>query len=307
MFKEMLSVIIPTKDRCDDLHRLLGDISSQAVLPLQVIVADGGDASCETLLNDFPQLNIDYLRCKPASLTAQRNAGLKKVRSEATLVAFLDDDVSLEKESFSNMIRFWENASGDIGGAGFNLTNIPFERRTILDRLFLVNPEKPGAILRSGFQNKSRVLNETVNVKWLVGCATVWRKHIFDEFTFDEWFSGYAHCEDVDFSYRVGRKYKMFIVADARAEHISRHLYRSEDIATNFSLGKMHVTNRLYLVRKNPGFSLLLAYWSCFGLFLNNLIRGVFKGDERCMLRAKGNMAGFLSSFSIKSRKEYLK
>ena len=293
MYKEKLAVIIPTKDRPGDIERLLRDISCQETKPLQVVVVDGGDTPVEDIPKKFPGLNVDYKRCVPASLTAQRNAGIKAVTDEATLIAFLDDDVTLQIDSFKNMMRFWENASADTGGAGFNLTNIPYKRSSLIDKIFLVNPDEPGAILRSGFQSKSRFVDKTVAVEWLVGCATVWRRRVFDEFDFDEWFSGYAHCEDVDFSYRVGRKYKMFIVADAKAEHLSRHIYKLEDLDSSILWGRMQVANRLYLAKKNPEFSVMLSYWACLGLFLNNAIEGIFRRNQRYMLRAKGNIEGF--------------
>ena len=33
-----------------------------------------------------------------------------------------------------------------------------------------------------------------------------------EEFKFDEWFTGNAFCDDVDYSYRVGKKYKLMVV-----------------------------------------------------------------------------------------------
>lgn len=302
MLKEKLTIIIPTKDRHDDLKRLLKNISLQDFRPIQVIVVDGGEVSCKSILDEVRSLNIKYVKSSIPSLTVQRNMGIKSVDNEATLVTFLDDDVVLEEGSLKNMISFWELAPKDTGGAGFNLTNIPHEKTTFFEKVFLVNPEKSGDILCSGFQSKSKYVKETVSAKWLVGCATIWRKKIFKEFMFDEWYTGYAHCEDVDFSYRVGKRYRLFIVSNARAEHLSRHLYRTETIASNFSLGKMHVINRLYFVKNNPDFSIFLSLWACSGILMNNLIRGIFFRDKRLMLRAKGNMAGFFSFFA-KSRK----
>src|SRR4030042_1448614 len=131
----------------------------------------------------------------------------------------------------------------------------------------------------------------------------VWRKKVFNEFTFDEWFSGYGHCEDLDFSYRVGKKYKMFIVAEARARHLSERLSNTEDRKFSLALGKMQVLNRLYLAKKNRDFLLPLSYWSCFGVLLHNIIKGLSSGNTRYAIRAKGNIAGFISSLYAGKKK----
>lgn len=292
MSKEKMAIIVPTKDRREELMRLLGSISSQEIQPIQVIIVDGGYVSVEDGARKFSDLNIDYLRYFPPSLTAQRNAGIELVQNDATHVAFLDDDVVLEKESIKNMMRFWETAGDDVGGAAFNLANVPYNRPTFAEKIFVVNADRPGRILRSGFQSKACFVTETMPCEWLVGCAMVWRKKIFEEFRFDERFSGYARYEEVDFSYRVRRRYKMFIVQDAKVEHHNR----LEAAGFSFSLGKMEVVNRLYFVRKNKELSIALCYWGLFGILLNNVIKGILHGDRRYINRAGGNIAGFIFS-----------
>jgi len=297
IFKEKLALIIPTKDRPEELSRLLQNISMQDPKPVQIVVVDGGVASLEDVLKKFLDLNIEYVMVKPPSLTTQRNVGIKKICGEATLVAFLDDDVVLEKTALTNMMRFWEAASKDTGGASFNLINEIYKKPSFIEKMFLVNAETPSRILRSGFQSKVAFRKETMACEWLPGCAMVWRKNVFNEFTFDEWFSGYARYEEVDFSYRVGRKYKLFIVGDARVEH----LRRLESMDFSSSLGRMEIVNRLYLAKKHPALSLLLCCWGCFGLFLNNMIKGLFYSDRRYILRSRGNIRGFIEALSKRS------
>lgn len=291
MFKEKLGIIIPTKDRPDRLNALLESISTQSIKPVQVIVVDGGDTPVKNLLEKFSELHLKYVRSTPPSLTAQRNAGIRAVCDEATLVAFLDDDIILEGDALKNMMKFWETVSEDVAGAAFNLTNELYKRPSFIEKIFLVNAEKPSRILCSGFQSKVSFQKETVSVDWLVGCVMTWRKIIFNEFMFDEWFRGYARYEDVDFSYRIGKKYKMFIVANAKVKHFNK----LENIKFSFSLGKMQVINRLYFAKKNPSLSVPLCYWACFGLFINNIIKGLLHFDQRYILRCKGNIVGIFS------------
>jgi len=287
---EKLAIIVPTKDRHAELRQLLESLSGQDTHPSQVVVVDGGKNSCKELLGEFPRLKIDYVRSLPPSLTRQRNGGIRRVVPEATLVGFLDDDVTLEKGAVSNMLKFWDSAPENTGGAGFNLNDSPYRAPTLIEKIFFVNGEKSSMILRSGFQSKVAFVDRTKRVDWLVGCLMVWRRRVFDEFMFDEWFVGYARYEDVDFSYRVGRKYGIYIVADAVVNHPN---YKLEDASFSRTLGTMEIVNRIYLVRKNKGLSLALCLWACFGFFLNNLVKGVFMADRRYFLRACGNAAGF--------------
>ena len=288
---EPLAIIVATKDRPQELARLLESISIQEVKPLQIIIVDGSPNPSQQFFNPFFDiLNIDYVRKIPASLTAQRNAGIRILRDEITFVSFLDDDIVLEPRALKNMMKFWEGASDDVGGAAYNLTNEIYKNPTFFQKIFFANAEMPSRILRSGFQSKVSYIRETTSVQWLVGCATIWRRNIFNEFMFDEWFTGYARYEDVDFSYRVGKKYKLFIVADARVKHLNS----LEDVTFSYSLGRMETINRIYFVKKNRELSISLCCWALLGLFLNNVVRGLLHTDRRYIERAKGNLAGFV-------------
>jgi len=106
MTREKVAIIIPTKDRPGELKALLESVSTQEVKPVQIVVVDGGDVPAENSLKRFSGLNIDYTRVIPPSLTVQRNTGITKVHREATLVAFLDDDITLEAGALKNMMDF---------------------------------------------------------------------------------------------------------------------------------------------------------------------------------------------------------
>lgn len=292
MNKERLAIIIATKDRPQEITRLLKNISEQEVGPVQVIVVDGGREPVEERINKFRPLPVDYIRKIPASLTIQRNTAIRHLRDEATIVAFLDDDIIFERGSLKNMMKFWEEAQEDTGGASFNNMSDRYNKPGLLQKLFFVNADMPGRILKSGFQSKICSLDKTIQVEWLVGCAMTYRKKVFNEFMFDEWFSGYARYEDVDFSYRVGKKYKLFVVADAKV----RHLNTLEDVTFSFTLGRMEVINRLYFTGKHKDLSVILCYWALFGLFTNNMVKGILFMNRRYINRARGNLKGFFDS-----------
>ena len=292
MFKEKLAIVIATKDRPCELTRLLESIDRQDVKPVETLVVDGGKNSVKDLVGAFSGLNVRYIRKIPPSLTTQRNVGIRAVKGEATHIAFFDDDVILEKNCLLNMMKFWEKVSSDTVGASFNDVQDAYKGPTLLEKIFMVNAERAGKVMRSGFQSKICSLGNTMPVEWLVGCAMIYKRTIFEDHIFDEWFKGYSYGEDLDFSYMLGKKYKMFLVADAKVKHVN-NLEKEE---SSLSLGIMQVINRLYFVRKHRELSVPLCYWSCVGLFLNNTIKGFLQRDERYIRRSKGNMKGFVSS-----------
>lgn len=293
MFKEKLAIIIPTKDRPDEVKRFLESVREQEIKPMQIIVVDGGSEGLKDILNSFATLNIDYVKKNPPSLTLQRNIGIKMLKEEISLVAFFDDDIILEKNSLKNMMKFWEDVPEDVGGACFNNMSQSFKKPKFFEKIFIVNAREPGRILSSGFQSLPCAVDKTMQIDWLIGCAMMFRKEIFKEFMFDERFWGYAIYEDVDFSYRVGKKYKLFVVADAKVKHLSR----MERIEDSFALGKMEVANRLYFVKKNSELSMALCCWGLLGLFFNNIIKGLVGFGKRYNFRAKGNISGFVEFF----------
>ena len=123
----------------------------------------------------------------------------------------------------------------------------------------------------------------------------VFRKKILEEFEFDEHFSGYARYEDVDFTYTVGKKYRMFVLEDAGVKHLNK----PEDVNFSFSLGRMEVLNRLYFVRKNAELSILLCYWALSSILTWNALRGISNLDRRYLNRARGNIAGLCHSLLL--------
>ncbi|MBU2541449.1 MAG: glycosyltransferase [Candidatus Omnitrophica bacterium] len=293
MHNEKLAIIIPTKDRPDKLNQLLKSISQQDIKPSQVIIIDGSILSITGVLKEFPDLEIDYIKAI-GSLTTKRNIGIKKLKDEITLVIFFDDDIILEKDSFRKMLDFWLGTSENTAGASFNIISQICRKPSLLEKVFVVNTDIPGKILRSGFQTKFYSLDKTREVNWLFGGATVWRKWLFEKLQFDERFSDYGLFEDVDFSYRAGKEYRLFVVADAKVRHNSE----SEKIDESFKFGKMQFENRLYFVKKNPELSIPLCYWALSGLFLNNILKGIVGRDSRYINRAKGNIAGFISNLT---------
>lgn len=290
-FGNRIAFVVPTKDRPHELRRMLASVQGQSVHPTQIIVVDGSTSPCEDVARDFPELTIEYLRVFPPSLSKQRNAGMAAVDPSMTLAGYLDDDLVLEPGAIGAMLRFWEKAPEDVGGARFNIVNEELPRAIWVKSLFLLESQKRGDILPSGYQTAiGRVAKDTY-VRWLSGGVTLWRKRVIDEFAYDEWFQGTGYLEDVDYSYSVGKKYKLAVVADARVNHLTSPVGKD----SNFVLGKWQAINRMYFVKKHGDFQFLMFCWSIFGEFLLNLLTALKERDRPRFGRAWGNLVGMMS------------
>lgn len=286
-----LCLIIPTKDRPKELERFLHSVASQNVLPKQTIIVDGGEPGIKWLADKFEQLPIDYLQVLPPGLTRQRNVGLKVVREDIDLIAFLDDDIVLEPNCLESMLSFWKDAPYNIGGAGFNIIDMPpSEKPKWLEMMFsrYLKNKKSGTLLKSGRSMPYCPAVTTTETEWLCGGATVWRSEIFKDFAFDEWFASYGIVEDIDFSYRVSKRYKLYVVAEARLRHI-------ETGQRNFYLQAYVVTmNHLYLAKKHDKFSypLCIIYMLINGI--RHFIYGLISLNKDNIDRGMGHMAASL-------------
>jgi GT2 family glycosyltransferase len=288
--KHKLSLIVATKDRPDDLRRLFDSLQCQIIAPDEIVVVDASTEPVEPLMKEFPELAIRYMRHWPPSAAAQRNTGIRNCDAESTLVGFADDDTTFEPQAFSNMLKFWHDAGPDILGAAFNIRNYPdcgsssVKRSSFVKRLGLYSPI-PGAVSPSGWQTVTGNVDETLYVEWLPSGASVFRRSVFGENAFDEFFQSYSYLEDLDFSYTISRMGKLAIVADAGFSHFPSTGGRVS--ARQF--GRFEIRNRLYFVRKHH-LSVARCYLGLAIRLAMSVGSGLLKWDASLLFRALGNI-----------------
>jgi len=250
-----IGVVVPTKDRRDDLGSLLENLEGQSAPPARVIVVDGGDEPVESLVHGtkygFP---VEYLRHRPPSAAAQRNAGIALLKGRHALIGLLDDDIQLAPDALEHMLAFWtsEGAHGVAGAAfcqegmvGFGQAGL-LKRSRFAEALGLYS-RRPGCVAASGWHTPVGTVTEDTPVEWLQTGAAVWRSEVFDRHRFDERFHSYSYLEDLDFSYGVSRSARLVVVANARYRHFDHFSDRAGPWYREF--GEMEVENRLYFVR----------------------------------------------------------
>jgi len=289
----VLAFVIPTKDRGEDLRRMLRSLVAQTRLPDQVIVVDGSGVEVSWCVAEFSELKIDYVRLLPPSLSAQRNAGMAVLRPEITHAGYLDDDVVLELDAVYEMASFWRTADTDIGGAAFNVVNDAGSVPTALMHRLSGWGVGIGSVAPSGLVCEVGRVNNDIESDWLCGGATVWRREVIESYSYDNWFQGTGFMEDVDYSYGVRERYRLFVLAGARFAHFTPPVRPDRQ----FLFGKWQVVNRMYIVRKyrHRGLSLHKAWGVSLILVVANSVRGIFNRQPGLWDRSMGNLAGIVS------------
>jgi glycosyltransferase involved in cell wall biosynthesis len=292
----VLSVVIPTKDHQTDLRRLLQSLAAQTVHPAEVIVVDGGVSPVDGIAAEPWPFHVRYEHISPPGLARQQNAGVRRVDQASSLVAFIDDDIVLEGDAVERMLAFWRDAPPMQGAAAFNLANnTDLPRYVWLKSLFGMDAAARGTLLPSGYQTKIGAVEDTTEVEWLYGGATVWRREVLHKLQFDEWFAGPGHLYELDFCFRATlQQYRLAVVADARVREIPGSRSWSD-----MPLGRWQVLNRIRFVRKyrgQRGLSVSRCWLALIGQFAVNVARSIIDRDRRYLQRAYGNCVGFVDA-----------
>ncbi len=292
-----LAFIVATKDRPDDLCRMLESLDTQTAPPDEIIVVDGSDNPVEAVVKSFPRLSLTYMKYYPPSASGQRNAGLNVVSSDMTHIGFLDDDIVIEKDACHNLRKLWQNAPPEVGGVSMNILNPPrFQasalKSTKLAKILGLYEARMGRVMPSGFQTVIRTVMQDLYVDWLPSSATSWRREVLERFRFDEWYAGYSYLEDLDFSYRAGKSWRLVILADAEYSHYPGLSGRGN----GFIFGRREIIHRLYFVAKNPELSFSRCYMALFLRLMLSLSQAVKTGLVFDWQRIWGNVSGIIIS-----------
>ncbi len=277
-----VSVVLCTRNRPHDVLRFVRSLSQQTELPLELILVDSGDMPLnasgkwqEVLTEIGGRYRLRYLHTEPG-LTRQRNIGVKHADGE--VIYFFDDDIVLSRDFIKLMNDTFRRNPGYAGGMGnTSVSDSPDHWWASLERFYnrvflLTSGAGDGKFQKSGLPRYAVWTKDFRDVEILSGGLTGYRKVLFDEFSFDESLPGYSYMEDVDFSRRVSRQYRLFYNPDACVEHLESQADRMS-VRHN---RKMFIFNYRYLFWKNyrPKSRMYLVphLWAIFGLFLRSLI-----------------------------------
>lgn len=298
------SIIIPTYNRPSELGNCIKSILNQTIKPFEIIIVDDGNLSELPFEKECRDAGIQYryLKKHKPGLTESRNEGVKIATGE--IIFFFDDDVVLFPDYIEEILIIYQSDNeGLIGGVGGLIANSEPKKllhllRRIVDILFLVSGFDEGKILPSGFATnfgvKRKPSKKKMEVDFLSGGVTSFKKEIFKEFSFDnERYRNYGLGEDQDFSYRVSRKYKLVVNPKAMLLHLESPQMRPDKKA----IGRMFVLNRYVFFRehvKKHWWSWLFFYYALFGYLVDRTIIFVFSPKREHFDRLRGVFRGII-------------
>lgn len=299
MTEPRLALIVPTLDRPHHLRRLLASLLSQRDRLHQLLVVDASKKPVEAVLAEFPEIPIEYVRVRPPNLLRQREAALRRIPQSTTHVGFLDDDIELLDGALDRMMAFWRRAAPDVAGARFNIVNERPPDALLLRSLLGLDSRRRGRVRRSGYNASLAPTEADLQVDWLSGGATVWRRGVLDRFKPDPWFEAMTFLEDVDFSFTIGRTHRLVVVGDARVTHHSPDIHSERGRL----LGYQEVVNRHYFVSKHRELGLVAFYVATTARLGANLARLALRRDPTRWERTKGTIEGLRDAVLGRVRK----
>lgn len=256
MSKYRIAFITPTKDRPEELRKMLASLAEQTRCPDQVIVVDASNISNQEVVTEYPNLNISYLEWRnQPSAAAQRNGGIALLEDDINLVCFFDDDQTLNYDALKIMEQFYlDNDTERLAGTAFYCSDYDkflgnyglfFKNSRLCKKLGLY--ASAGRVAKSGWQSMIKSTTENLELEWMSSSAMMLKRDILQQYSFDTFFQGYSYLEDLDFSYSISRRYQLILVAKARFDHF----HSTNSRISQYKFGIMEVVNRQYFVRKH--------------------------------------------------------
>lgn len=223
------SVVIATRNRPEPLRECLTSLAGQSQLPETVVVVDASDGEATQWMVAQITPSVPYglvhLFAEVRSAAAQRNQGARLVNTD--LVFFLDDDVVLERDFISEIVKlFQQDTECTVGGVGGTIINEVYAPPSKVNSFLLRLCIGPAYGSYSG-----RLLGPAMNflpqddsvnpqrVDWLRSGCSAYRTEVFRRFWFAPSFHGYSFAEDVHLSAQIAKEYQLFSTGRARLYH----------------------------------------------------------------------------------------
>ncbi|MDA8599126.1 glycosyltransferase [Porticoccaceae bacterium] len=276
-----LTVVIPTKNRENDLITLVDSLMLQSRLPDELIIVDQSDTpdSKNNITGRWTKaLSSELVYILDPSikgLVDAKRVGSDRAKNE--LVCFLDDDLILDKHFIREMVKPFEHDSSINGSSGIFI-NFPKMSKfyKIIFSLFhrgIFKDPRPAV-----FRTYLGYSNELVKTSVLWGGITAWRRRILKEVPFDTHNSLFM-MEDFDYSRKVRETIEdgMFINPNARAIH--NHSLVNRPSEADQEERKIFEYMSYYKKSKHGHFSLMQLVWLLIGLFLDVLYKSIRSGN----------------------------
>lgn len=253
-----LSIVIPTKNRPNELLAMLNSLIIQTHLPNQIIIVD---QSCKkNIIKDKLTFLIGSNKIKLNYIHDQNITGLVSAKAYALkynkcdIISFFDDDIILEPGYLKAIYSAFRQNPKIKGANGLILNTL---NQNIIKRLIYrfthlgLFKDNRQRVCRQYLRDN---LNTPIQVNVLSGGLSTWRSEVFKKVKFDV-LNKFHSFEDVEYSIRFEKKNpdSMFLIPGAKLYHFHAAGNRESKIKQISN----HVEESILLFRKNNNFSSL--------------------------------------------------
>lgn len=299
-----VSVVIPTKNRKEDLLKAIKSISNQSILPKELIVIDQSDIPLFNddilLINNILLNKVRFVYHNDISISGLVEAKDFSLKlTTCNLISFLEDDVIIEYNYFEEVINGFIRNPQMKGCCGIvintNETNKFYVFLHRISHLGIFKDIRP-YIFKKHQKNYSKNL---IRSQAISGGISTWSKDVFDYIQFDK-FNNFHLLEDIDFSTRVFKFYSndLYINPAVRLIHNSSPLGRDFDFTKNKRKAKELIL--FYKKNGNNYFALINITWLFTCLIAQSLINTIKSGEFKATRGLyAGITEGIRTSFKI--------
>jgi len=280
---DLAGVVIATTGRPHIVAETIRSIAQLKSIPASVIVVGAVTGDLPEIKETFP-FQLQMLIASAKGLPIQRNQGISKLNESIRYVSFLDDDMEVHQDYFSEVENVFESDHEIAGFSGAVLANGNIDRISARE---LMNQHTIHANMPCfGFYPK----------KWpgFYGCNMNIRKELLKYEQFDERLPLYALGEDCEMGFRISQYGK--VGGSARCPVV--HLATSSGRISEVGVGYAQVINYIYFAHKGIGFPKISTYFNkVIKTPVVNLAFFLMPGlDPRKKIDRKGRFLGNLSA-----------
>jgi glycosyltransferase involved in cell wall biosynthesis len=219
-------ILIPTRNRPREVEKLLTSIQASTIKPVQVIIVSSGEEISDVMEKFALDLEITYIHSEISGQINQKKLGISAINPRAKWVVFMDDDLLVFPDTFEQafgcIYGFSRDAGRDLAGIGFGLpvtsrfnNGGKFSRRVA--RLFGIDNQPAGYVLSNGHATSYLEQQSAAETTWLNG-ASMWRVDKTSSYGSHGISSSYAACEDLIFSYPLGKTSSLVYCPNAKLD-----------------------------------------------------------------------------------------
>mgnify|MGYP001419472785 FL=1 len=290
------SIVIPTKNRPEQLKNLFRSIISQKRLPDQIIIIDQSEKNKVEKSNFLKptiktKLRLNYVHnVKIEGLVEAKHSAISI--NDCDYITFLDDDIVLEPNYLYEIEKAFHRFPNMVGVNGLiqNHPRVTFLKRLLFEITHFGNFKDDRISVIKSIKIDS---NTPKKVNVLSGGLSTWRKDVFNAISFDTKNKFHAY-EDKEFSMRVKKKFpeSFYIIPRAKLCHYHSKLNRQNLLDRS----KNDVVEIIMLFKKNGNYNFLGFdfFIMLFALLIKSIILSFkYMRVDFILNYIRGNIQGF--------------